>query len=299
MRKPRLHLRNNLLLRVLIVAAARQLHQKIQPPCAVLVGRIRQCSSLCHSQPLHLQLACGLVHSKRVACRGIQCRFALQNLKLLRRLFVPARVVVRIRQAAQLGQGQRCLCSRCGQLGPRRLRFRAQGILQQHPLKGRFRRLLLAQCLLHFAFSQLKCRAVRSRRLRTRRQNLSRGRQLVHPQQHVGLKLRGLNVKNALGIAVGKSVQNILGSGIVARCMARLGVQKVDIVRELSVGAASFGQRGFGLGVALIEQIRVAERKVSRRSGLACVAMRVGRHSGIGRRRAQRRQLLGHRLKLF
>ncbi len=157
--KPRLHLRDNLLLRVFIVATARQLHQQIKAPRAVLVGAIGQCRSLRHSQPLQLQLAGSFGDRKIVSCRRIQARLALQRLELLRRLIVPARVVIRVRQAAQFGDGQRRLGSRRRQLGSRCLRFRAQGMLQQNPLEGRFRGLLLAQRLLHFAFNQFKGRS--------------------------------------------------------------------------------------------------------------------------------------------
>ncbi len=172
-------------------------------------------------------------------------------------------------------------------------------MLQQHAFKSRFCSLLLAKRLLHFPFSQLKSRTVRGRRRRCRRQNLARRGQVVHPEQHVGLEYRRLVVEDAFRIAIGKSVQNVLRSGIVAGCMAGLGVEKVHVVAQLSVGAASLRQRGLGLCIAFIQQIRVSQRQVSRRRSLARVAVRVGRHTGIRCRRAQGGKLLRHRLQLF
>ena len=172
-------------------------------------------------------------------------------------------------------------------------------MLQQNVLEDDFRSLLLPQCLLHFALSQLKSRTVRCPSLRSRRQNLARFRQLAHPNQDVGLALRHLVVKNALRIAIGKSVQNILRSGIVAGCMAGLGVKKIYVVAQFSIGAASLRQRCFSLGIAIVQEICVAQRQVRRRRRLARVAVRIGRHAGISRRRAQRGKLLRHGLQFF
>ncbi len=59
-----------------------------------------------HGQPLQLQLAGGFGHGKAVAGLSVEARLARQSPKLLGCLGVAAGVVVGVRQAAQLGDGQ-------------------------------------------------------------------------------------------------------------------------------------------------------------------------------------------------
>ena len=54
------------------------------------------------------------------------------------------------------------------------------------------------------------------------------------------------------------------------------------------------GKRGFRIGVTLVKKICVAQGEESRGGRIAGVAVRIGRHSRIRFRRAQRSQLLGH-----
>ena len=87
--------------------------------------------------------------------------------------------------------------------------------------------------------------------------------------------------------------------GVVACALACLCIEKIRVVGEFSVGAASLGQGRFSLGVALVEQISVAKREVSGSGGFAGVAVGVGGDSGVSCWRAQSGQLLGHGLQLF
>jgi hypothetical protein len=293
------HLSHDLLLRIAVVAAAGQLHEQVEAACAVLVGRIGQGASLGFGEPLQLQLAGSFGGGKTGEGSGIEAWLARQHAELFRCLVVMAGVVVGVSQGAQIGDGQCGLGSRLSELGARDLRLRAQRMRQQYPFEGGLGSLLLAERLLHFALHQLKPGAICGVRARSRRENLPRTGQVVHREQDVRLKLGRLVVEDALRIAAGESVQDVLRDGIVSGIVACLCVEKVRVVGELSVGAASLCQGRLGLGVALVEQVGVAKRKVSRCGGFAGVAVRVGGDSGVSRRRAQSGQLLGHGLQLF
>ena len=298
-RKPGFHLGDDLLLIGGIVAVAGQLHQQVEPPRAVFVGRVGQRLNFGRRQALQLQLAGGFGHGKSVACLRVESRRALQNAKLLVRLGVAARVVVGIAQSAQVGRGQQRLGAQLRELGARGLRLGTQRMAQQQQLEGRLRSLLLAQRQLHLPFGKLESRPARGRSAGGRSQHLARRGDISHGQQNGGLQLRLLGVEDAVRIALGKAVQNFFGDRIVTRRVACLGVEKIYVVGQFPIAAPRLRQRRFRIGIALVEQVRVAQRQVGRRRGLAGVAVRVGRHCRVGFRRAQCRQLLGHRLQLF
>ena len=94
-------------------------------------------------------------------------------------------------------------------------------------------------------------------------------------------------------------MQNVLGGRIVTRLVAGLGIEKIRVVRQFPLGASRLRQGRFRIGIALVQQVRVAQGQVGSSRGLARVAMRVGGHCRVGLRRAHGRQLLGHRLQLF
>ena len=144
------------------------------------------------------------------------------------------------------------------------------------------------------ALCQLKAGAVRGAQCPRPQPAPAAPSWIAHGQQHVGLQLGRLGIEDAFGIAVGKAVQDRLGSGIVAGIVACLGVKKIGVVGELSVCMPGRGERGFRFGIAFVEQVRVAQRQISRGRGIAGVAVRIGGHSRIGFRRAQHGQLLGH-----
>ncbi len=138
---------------------------------------------------------------------------------LLRSLPIAPRVVIGIAKAAQFRNRQRGLCARLRQLRARRLRLRAQRKREQNMFEGRFRSLRLPQRRLHLRRRQLKAGPIRRRRALRRRQHLPRSRQIVQRQQNVRFQFRRLQIKNALRITFGESMQQRLGRCFIPRFM--------------------------------------------------------------------------------
>ena len=244
-------------------------------------------------------MARGLGDRKSIAGLCVESRRTLQYAKLLVRLGVTACVVEGFGKGAQVCRSQQRLSSQLRQLGARDLRLSAQRMAQQELLEGRFRSLLLAQRLLHLALRKLETGPARRRCAGGCGQHLARRGVVSQVQQNGGFKLRLLGVEDAVGIAVCKSVKDVLGSRIVTRLVAGFGIEKICVVRQFALVASRLRQGRSRIGIALVQQVRVAQRQIGSSRGLTRVAMRVGGHRRVGLRRAHGCQLLGHWLQLF
>ena len=74
--------------------------------------------------------------------------------------------------------------------------------------------------------------------------------------------------------------------------------QEIIVVGQLLAILPSLSQRFNRLAVALVQQVRMAQRQIRRRRRIAGVIAGVASHAGIRRRGAHRRQLLRHRPQL-
>ncbi len=166
---------------------------------------------------------------------------------------------------------------------------------QQQLLESALRRCCLAQRKLYLSLRKLKAGAVLGGQPRSLRQHLLRPGGIVQGQQHVGLQLRRLRIEDAVRIAVNEAAQQGLGGSFVARIVAGLRAQKISVVGQLLAGLPRQAQARLGLSIALVQQISVAQRQVSRRGRLAAVLARICGHARVSLRGAHRGQLLGHR----
>ena len=80
--------------------------------------------------------------------------------------------------------------------------------------------------------------------------------------------------------------------------MAGLRAQKIRIVRQIVAILPRLPQARFRLRIALVQQIRMAQRQIGRRRRLAAMFARIRGHAGVSLRRAHVRQLLRHRPQL-
>ena len=69
--------------------------------------------------------------------------------------------------------------------------------------------------------------------------------------------------------------------------MAGFRAQKIRKVRQFLARLPRLPQARFSLCIALVLQVRVAQREIGSRSRLARVSVRIGSHSRISLRRAQ------------
>ena len=137
-------------------------------------------------------------------------------------------LVVGVAQAAQLRHRQSILKAHCRQLGPRRGSLARQRMRQQQLLVERLRLPRLPHRIRHQPLRQLVGRA--GVIFRMRRQHLLRRRRVVQRQQHAGLNLRNLRIKDRVRVAVRKSMQQRFGRLLVARLVVRLRAQKIVVV---------------------------------------------------------------------
>ena len=256
-----------------IVAVARQLHQQVEPPRAILVVRIGQAPA----------------PSAGVSRFSFRSHAAAATAKLFRSASLKpwrapavrdtapaprcsARRCNRHRPGCAARPRQRRLRAQLGQPCPRNLRLAAQRMLEQQLLEVGHRGLLLAQRKLPPAPRQAgkPTRSAASRVLAAASTARAPVR-IVQRQQNVGFQLRHLVNKDAVWIAIGESVQQRLGAGVIARIVVRLGRQKIRDSRQFFAVLPRQPEVRPRLGVALVQQIGMTQRQISRRRRIAGV----------------------------
>ena len=169
---------------------------------------------------------------------------------------------------------------------------------QQKPLVKPLGRLGLPQHERSFPLCKLIAGSVCGCRIGGCRQHPLCAGWVVHSQQRAGFQLRRLINEDAVGIPLGKPTQRCLGCRIIARLVIDARGEKIRVVGQLLARLPRLAEARDRIGVALVQQVRVAQCEISRRRGLACVPMRILGHARISRRSAQRGQLLGHGAQL-
>ena len=161
-------------------------------------------------------------------------------------------------------------------------------------LEDLLRLLLLAQRKRDLALGQFVIGKVRQPRPQLSASTRCCSGRIALRQQDVGFEFRGLQVEDAVRIALIESVQQRLGRCLVALVRARLGGQKIRIVRQLLAVLPRLAQVGSRIRITLVQQVGVPQRQVSRRGRIAGLLVRLSRHSRIGSRGAHGHQLLRH-----
>ncbi len=88
------------------------------------------------------------------------------------------------------------------------------------------------------------------------RKNLLRSSSVAHGHQDVGFELWYIVVEDAIGVTVGKSVQQSFGACFVSRLVVGSCTQIVRVVGQILAGLAGPAEVGFGLLIALVEPDR-------------------------------------------
>ena len=169
---------------------------------------------------------------------------------------------------------------------------------QQKPLVKPLGRLGLPQHERSFPLCKLIAGSVCGCRIGGCRQHPLCAGWVVHSQQRAGFQLRRLINEDAVGIPLGKPTQRCLGCRIIARLVIDARGEKIRVVGQLLARLPRLAEALDRFGVALVQQVRVAQCEISRRRGLASVPMRKLGHARISRRSAQRGQLLSHGAQL-
>ena len=99
-------------------------------------------------------------------------------------------------------------------------------------------------------------------------------------------------------MAGGEAAQKLLGGLVVTALVIGGGAEKFGVVIQSIAGAMGLSKAGRGIGVALVEQVGVAEGEVGGGSRVAGVTFGVGGNAVVGGLRAERHELLGHGAQL-
>ena len=169
---------------------------------------------------------------------------------------------------------------------------------QQKPLVKPLGRLGLPQHERNLPFCKLIAGTVGRRSIGGRSQHPLCAGRVIRRQQRAGFQLRRLVNEDAVGIPLRKPAQRCLGSRVIARLVIGARREKIRVIGQFLACLPRLAEARDRLGVVFVQQVRVAQREISRRRGLACVPMRILGHARISRRSAQRGQLLSHGAQL-
>ena len=100
--------------------------------------------------------------------------------------------------------------------------------------------------------------------------------------------------EDAVGIFLLEAFEQSFGLGFLVGFVIGPRGEEIGVIVELFARLPCLVEARNSIGVALIEQVGVAESKVGGCGGFAGMRMRVGRDAGIGSGSTQGGQLLGH-----
>ena len=86
-----------------------------------------------------------------------------------------------------------------------------------------------------------------------------RARRVVHRQQRFSFQLRRLVNEDAVGIPPVKPMQRCLGSRVIASLVIGARREKIRIIGQFLARLSRLAKARNRLGVALVQQIRVAQ----------------------------------------
>ena len=197
-----------------------------------------------------------------------------------------------------LRHGQRWSGTHYGQLGLGLLPFIAQREAEEDVAiePGGF--FHASRHLVGLGQRQLKIRVAGNGVCRMLVKNPQRRLGIVLLQGEIGNHHRQTANEDAFRIFGGEAGQERFGVRELARFHVRLGGQKIGVVVHGRTRGVGFPEAGGGFGIAMIQQVGVAQGEVRRGACFSGVSMGIGRHPGIGRGRAHGGQFLGHRPQL-
>ncbi len=117
---------------------------------------------------------------------------------------------------------------------------------------------------------------------------------VVQVEQHVGFEFRNLVDKDAVGVFLFEALEQSFSLDFLIGFVICFGGEKVSVIVERFAGFPCLMEAGNRVRIALIEEIGVAKGEVGGCGGFAGMCVGERRDAGVGGRRAQRGELLGH-----
>ena len=210
-------------------------------------------------------------------------------------LFVVPCFVIRIAEAAELVTGKGVFGAERGQFSAGNGSFGGEGKCEEKALEDADGILILIEGLGDQAGGKLIASATGSGIAGGGVKDALRTGGIVQIEKNVGFEFGRFVDEDAVRILCFEALQQDLGLGFLVGFVIGPSGQKVGVVGKRFPCFACLVKIGNGVGVTFIEQVRMAQSKVSGSSSFAGMGAGVRIDAGICGRRAQVCQLLGHR----